>query len=133
MKKHQSRLLHLFVLAFITFNGFSQTKTITLNVVQPPSEQCLGTGLYQPAPGRLTISPNPSNGIFTVSMGSLKVDGTLTMKIFSLTGKLLYTAEEYPGRIPFYKTLNVNSLAKGIYLLKICGDNIEVNQRIVIL
>ncbi|MBK7691033.1 MAG: T9SS type A sorting domain-containing protein [Bacteroidetes bacterium] len=56
------------------------------------------------------------------------------LELISFDGKIIYT-EAIPkiaANNPFTKTLNVASVAKGIYLLKMTADNHSAVQKIII-
>ena len=114
-------------------HAFSQTMIFGINVKQPPVEQCLGTGISSFAGYKIAVYPNPSRGVFTISSGTQLTDREVVLRVFSLDGNLVYFAKENPRKLMLNKALNLEFLAKGIYLLKISGDSFLVNQRIVIL
>ncbi|MCW5906672.1 MAG: T9SS type A sorting domain-containing protein [Chitinophagales bacterium] len=79
----------------------------------------------------MSISPNPSNGSFTVSLETEKTE-TIQLKVFDLLGQLV--KQENPVTISgnYTKQLNITQLPKGIYLLQIIADGQTISKRIEI-
>jgi len=67
----------------------------------------------------ITVSPNPSNGIFTLDFNQVDTSGFF--RVFDLSGKILHD-----GSIDFQKTkLNLSDYHRGIYLVEIViGDDV---------
>jgi len=92
-----------------------------------PGAVCEYVGIPEtPANGQIAISPNPSNGYFTLRLPG---DNTWTVEIYGLTGNLVFTtsASSVCG-------INAGDLPKGIYLLKattLNHDKIVTNKLII--
>ncbi|MBI9038253.1 MAG: T9SS type A sorting domain-containing protein [Bacteroidales bacterium] len=78
----------------------------------------------------LTIYPNPSDGIFNISMESLS--GDLQCKVFDLTGNE-YRNIKFTGITGFMiKQLDLKDLPAGVYFISFLGRNLSKIEKIVI-
>ncbi len=83
---------------------------------------------------QLSVYPNPSNGLLHLNLNAETEWRNTQLELISFDGKIIYT-EAIPkiaANNPFTKTLNVASVAKGIYLLKMTADNHSAVQKIII-
>lgn len=69
---------------------------------------------------QVTVSPNPSNGAFTI-----QCEGMKQIEIFSVDGKLVKSANVNSDQY------HVNGLSKGIYLLKITTERFSLFEKMV--
>ena len=91
------------------------------------------TGTYSPV--RLAdntnvdfyVYPNPSNGVFTLSVSGVK--NTINMSVMNLAGQVVYT-KEYANS--FTEDVDLSGLAKGVYFIKLINDNTSQVKKIVI-
>ncbi len=72
-------------------------------------------------------SPNPSNGNFTLQFLVQKISGE--MEIFDVMGNLVL--KEYVAPWSQYKRVNIDGLAKGIYLCKLKWGSIEGSVKVI--
>jgi hypothetical protein len=84
----------------------SATGIIVVNSVVEPS-----------AAWGLTVSPNPSEGLFTLTMTS--APALLKADVFDATGRLLRSFEMRPAGMEFSAALDLQLLPQGVYLLRI--------------
>jgi len=78
----------------------------------------------------LTIYPNPSDGLFNISMESIR--GDLQCKVFDLTGNE-YRNFEFSGINGFtVKQLDLQDLPAGVYFMSFMGRNFSRIEKIVI-
>ncbi len=73
------------------------------------------------------VIPNPATDLINILLPI--VDGTQTLKIFDITGKLVYN-NEYSNTSNI--EVNVSELKKGIYFLKIENETNTYNKKVVI-
>lgn len=78
----------------------------------------------------LKVYPNPSNGVFTVSVNNL--NGSSEIKVISLLGNVVYSSGKIHTNGLFARNLNLTELPAGIYLISVTTDTEQMNQRIVI-
>ncbi len=70
-----------------------------------------------------SIFPNPANNSITINSSTYPITN---IEIYDMSGKLLFTEENITAES---KTINISSLSKGVYLLKI---NNEITKKLVI-
>ena len=75
----------------------------------------------------VSIYPNPTKGVFTVSYGSLNPE---KIEIFDVTGKNILTLE---GNLlsDSATQINLEKAAIGVYFVKISNDNNQIVKRII--
>ena len=78
----------------------------------------------------LTISPNPSDGLFALSVKLLNAD-MLKIGLYDITGKAIMS-EEKQNVLEYNQTFDFVSLSKGIYLLKVQTSKGEIVKKVVI-
>jgi len=76
------------------------------------------------------LFPNPSNGMITVSFDLQSSD--VNIELFDLRGRKIKTSEFKAIDTSFSKALNYQSVAKGLYILKIANGNNRISKKIVI-
>jgi len=73
------------------------------------------------------VYPNPTNGLLNVRINNYI--GKATLQIIDLNGRIiLNNTEEFNTE----KTLNLNFLSAGIYILKVSGDNLNFTEKIIL-
>ncbi|WP_395047900.1 T9SS-dependent M36 family metallopeptidase [Flavobacterium sp.] len=96
----------------------------------------------QPAPGpnctlginyfenqdMVSIYPNPSNGLVTIKIE--KFSGKLNLQVIDINGRVVYTANDTDFNTE--KTLNLNHLQSGMYVIKISGDDLNYIKKIIL-
>ena len=82
-----------------------------------------GLGLNENALNIITISPNPSNGIFSINSDNLNL---IEIEIYNLQGTIVYKSSSSNGSIDLSKE------PKGIYLLKIKFDSLIRVEKIMV-
>ncbi len=84
-----------------------------------------GLGLNETLLDVITISPNPSNGIFSINSANLNLED-IEIEIYNLQGTVVYKARSANGSIDLSKE------PKGIYLLKANSGNKLLTNKIVL-
>lgn len=77
------------------------------------------------------IYPNPSNGIFNLSLQSHNTNDTV-VQLYDLSGRLISTNSFNLQSSDLTAVLNYSKIAKGIYLMKITKGNESTSKQIVI-
>lgn len=75
---------------------------------------------------QLTVYPNPSSGIFNIQTKNLIENATIT--VADLNGRIVYQAKSENAD---NKSLNLNNLSNGIYILNIANGNVKYAQKLV--
>lgn len=76
----------------------------------------------------VSIYPNPSNGLVTIKIN--KFYGKLNLQVIDINGRVVYSAND----TDFYveKTLNLNHLQSGMYIIKINSDDLNYTKKIIL-
>ena len=78
----------------------------------------------------IEVYPNPAKDELSIQFDNV-IEGTAIIELFDLTGKLIYnTSINTDLKL---QTLNISSLKAGMYNLRISGNNITKNQKLVII
>jgi len=101
----------------------------TSNVVQILTEVTVGIADSQ-ATGT-AVYPNPSNGEFTLNLGSQLQKGNVTMDIFSVAGARVHSAQLQHNGASTIHTLQT-SLTPGIYQVRISNNQSMLHTKLVI-
>jgi Secretion system C-terminal sorting domain len=72
--------------------------------------------------GNIKIYPNPTTGIFTIS---IKEDASV--KMYDMFGKLIYTSKTNIGE----SKIDISNYPSGIYLLQVETENGSVTKKII--
>jgi hypothetical protein len=72
---------------------------------------------------KIKLYPNPSTGIITIA-----TDITVDVVITDITGKMVYQMNEVTASTQ----LNLSSLQKGMYLVKISGEGSEKTEKLIL-
>jgi len=116
-----STMLKVFDNDFGNYTSHSFTVGFALDV----DEQELGYGL--------TIYPNPSEGVFNLTLDNF-IGDNIEIQVYTELGGLAYneiiTDNNSEGYIT--KELNLNHLNSGIYMIKVMSDEQIITKRIVI-
>ncbi len=75
----------------------------------------------------ISITPNPSNGIYNLNINDYK--GDLNVQVFDFNGRLIH--KEVNVDFDYEKIIDLTNLQSGIYLLKIEGKNISFSQKLI--
>ncbi len=79
----------------------------------------------------LNVYPNPSSGELNIEM-NLNGSGEVKVKLFNLTGQLIFSEDIAQTRGTYKKQLNIAEQAKGTYYLQVVSEKGVLNQRIVV-
>jgi len=66
--------------------------------------------------------PNPANSLVTISSSDIQLT---SVEIFNMLGKQVYTSGEV-------SLINVSSLSKGVYFLKLNADGASTTKKLII-
>jgi hypothetical protein len=77
-----------------------------------------------------TLSPNPSNGTFTLVIDGIK-NSEATIAISDLAGSVIYSEKEITGN-KSVKEINLTGYSKGIYFVKVFTDKQSETKKLVL-
>ena len=78
-----------------------------------------------------TLSPNPSNGIFSLVIHGIR-NAEATISISDLTGKEIYSDKGTTSTNDLTREINMAGYPKGIYLIKIRTDQQSTTKKLVL-
>ncbi len=122
------------------FDDTLTATNITLNVVHYdtlPQNLCgITQGLVnetedQAALAKLSVSPNPTHGVFTVTYNSNNA-GKVQLNVYDKTGKLMFTKTEQAVKGNNSYQLNVSNLINGVYNLQLINGSEQQQVKIVV-
>ena len=76
---------------------------------------------------RVSISPNPSNGVFNININ--QYSGKVTIQVVDLNGREVYSAKN--EMFNSEKAIDLKSVESGIYVLRVSGDDLNYSQKII--
>ena len=76
-----------------------------------------------------TLYPNPTQDVVTVKTG--KSHPALHLQVMDITGKVLISRNVPANELSTGVTVDLTNMASGTYLLKLQGENIHVNKRVI--
>ena len=132
MRKYQIYFLILLFLLPVSEEVFCQTRKVTVNLIQPPKEQCIISEIPKIVESQVRIFPNPSKGEITILFGEKMRNSKVSIEVLSIEGRILLSSEEYIESLSPQKKIDLTTLSKGIYLIKISDKDFFNNQRIVL-
>ncbi len=74
----------------------------------------------------INVYPNPCNNELKINLNSL-LDNPITIKIFNIQGLLVKSITTNNNE----NIINISNLSKGIYFVKVVGNNINVYERVI--
>jgi hypothetical protein len=114
----------MFYLILTDTNGIQINDSITVNF-----KDCSGIDEYG-LNKFVNIYPNPSDGLFYISTKDIK--GNVNLNMTDAKGKLIFSQKFIPGTNAYTHKIDLSSLAKGIYFIKIINSDKVMNKKIVI-
>lgn len=89
------------------------------------------SGLHENLAGfDVSVSPNPNNGVFTLSLKGESHE-VISISIYNSLSKLVYEYDNIEVNKEYSHSINLN-LEKGIYIIKLEGSNLLLNKKVII-
>ncbi len=106
---------------------------IDVHIDQPNVEDCYETSLpdLQQA-GWFKVYPNPNHGVFNLQMDQLAEGENVSIAIYDLAGKKVYSSDVPATGTQFLHELNLSTLPKGVYLIKVQVQQHSSVERLII-
>lgn len=76
----------------------------------------------------IKVYPNPTKGQLNIAIDNYS--GKLTVEIFDLNGRKVHSQEVNDFNAA--SAVNMNSLQKGVYVVKVNGENLEFNEKVIL-
>lgn len=80
---------------------------------------------------KVAIYPNPSTGIFTISLKGLDTRN-VELRIMNVIGNEIFHETLTSSDAQFQKTVDLNRFAKGLYYVKLEADGYSTVRRVVV-
>ena len=106
----------------------SSTDQVEDFTTPPPGPNCTLSANYFENEDMIKVYPNPSNGMINIAINNYS--GELNIQIFDLNGRKVYNQNVNDFNLE--KALDLNSLQKGIYLLKMNGQDLSFTKKIIL-
>jgi PKD repeat protein len=90
----------------------------------------VGTGAILQNGVQVSIYPNPSTGLFNVTVKGATSD--LTLLVYNLQGEVVHQEVLYAGGKPLTRELDLSGLARGIYYVRILSTDATKVEKIII-
>ncbi len=119
MKRIVIKITCIFILGAIFTTVKSQITYIDLNISQPNVEDCI-TGIRTNFPEEnLKVFPNPTQGLFTISLDNVLLSGKIKVVVHSIAGQAVYSEEIKPKDNLLEKVIDLSGYPAGTYFLNI--------------
>jgi PKD repeat protein len=78
----------------------------------------------------VNVYPNPTTGKITVDLGKIPVGNTLTVNVYDVTGKTVYTTThtQNPGKVD----INLDNQPKGVYFVSVSDGTNQTNHKVLV-
>lgn len=107
----------------LTFDTLVKTEYITCDFAIGQEQKELND--------RLTITPNPSDGLFSISLEA-GTSSIATAELTNMAGAHVFSATLHRQGQNFTESIDLRSIAKGIYFLKVNTDETRIVRKIII-
>ena len=73
--------------------------------------------------------PNPTHDLFNIMNTQNEMDGASTIEISNLNGQVVHSHKSNPGTT---STIQTNSWAKGVYMVKTSNNGSQTTKKLII-
>jgi len=122
MKRTLTRFAFILFFAFIAKTAGAQVIYVDLYISQSNVEDCV-TGIetnFQQE--NLKVFPNPTKGMFTISIDNAELTEKLKIVIHNIIGQVIYTEKIDLTETNLEKQINLSGYPSGTYLLDISSE-----------
>jgi len=75
----------------------------------------------------IRVYPNPTNG--NINLRVNQFSGKINIQMVDINGRTVFN--QIDDNFNIEKTININSLQSGVYILKLSGDNLNYTQKVI--
>lgn len=104
-------------------NGWLSNQIIALDGL-------LGVGEFEL--GNLSVWPNPAKETINIKLNNISSSANVNVNLYDIQGRKIKTVSYKTSSNTFVKTIDLNSIVNGIYLLEISQGNKKATKKIVI-
>ena len=112
--------------SYSIFRSASSNNILTVNVVNANE---VGIKQETKLDGKITVYPNPNNGILNVELSGI-ADGPTTIEVLSLVGEIILKSTDQTTNGMLNKRLDFSAMPKGIYFIRVSKDSQNFTQKI---
>jgi len=105
----------------------SETPMVRMNFGTPTVPSSIEESSFN---GKLSIYPNPANGIFTIEMNDVEKD-VYIIKITNVLGQKVFTTSQSVNGI-YKENIDLSTFQKGVYLIEIKNSTATITERIIV-
>ena len=110
----------------VSKGGITLTDDVTVYV-----DECNKVDLDDSLSLKMTLYPNPSNGIVNMNISGTQND--LNLALFDINGRVVYNVKINSKYQNLKKVLDLSSLPKGIYLVNLWNSNQKYVSKILLI
>ena len=94
----------------------------------PPDPDCTLSVDYFSKEDMVRVFPNPTNGMLNIRINHFS--GNVSIEVVDINGRTVFS--QIDGYFNIEKSVNLSSLQKGIYILKLSNSGINYTEKIII-
>jgi hypothetical protein len=132
MKWAIKKIACIFIIAVISTAAKSKVIYIDLNISQPNIEDCFTGIMINSLNKKLEVFPNPTEGLFKISLNNSELSGKLKVAIQNIQGQVIYSDEFELQENSLKKEIDLSGYSSGIYVLNIVAERWNCNTKIII-
>ncbi len=111
--------------------GNAQIK-VTLKLPSPCTNTSVTPNNINKPKINLTLSPNPSDGFFSINLSSSKIIKKAKINVIDTKGNILYSENIFCASSTCIKKMDLSHFISGIYILSIKGTYFNKQQKFII-
>jgi hypothetical protein len=100
--------------------------------INPPDDIVNNISETKKLKGNLSLSPNPSRGLFAISFINNKILNFVNFDIYDITGKCVYNKFFEKSPAEFYEIVDLSDFPPGIYSVEASTDKYFETKRLVV-
>lgn len=121
-------VLSIVVSISVLFAQAHASGTVRAQTAQPEKDKTLSV---EQENKDISIYPNPNNGVFTISLANPDIKRA-ELRIMNVIGNEIHYEVLTRTDLQFSKTIDLNKFAKGLYYVKLEGENLSVVRRVIV-
>ena len=103
----------------------------TYNSILDCQAECVSTSIPESELSNISIFPNPTDGLVAISFESIK-NGDYTISILNVLSEIIFEEKLMDFSGLYQKKINLNKLAKSVYLIRIETSQSTINKKLIL-
>jgi hypothetical protein len=116
----------------VTISGCNIDAANVVGAATPMTSRTIASTIQKPDLAIAKLYPNPAHDYVNIDMES-RIEGQVTINIYTTTGQMVYSVEEYAYEGKNQFTVNLDKLPNGTYMVEINDGKKTDIQRLVIM